>query len=42
VTFGAINTKPIVSILYDRGWEDMKAVGALMDAALNRQRGWDR
>lgn len=39
LTFGAIDTRPIMSLLYDKGWRDMRQLGEIMDQALGRQRG---
>lgn len=39
LTYNAIDTRPIMSLLYDKGWRDMKQLGQIMDQALNRQRG---
>lgn len=39
LTFGAIDTRPIMSLLYDKGWRDMRQLGEIMDQALSRQRG---
>jgi len=39
ITYGNIDTRPIVSLLYDKGYRDMKALGKIMDSALSRRKG---
>lgn len=39
ITYGMIDTRPIISILYDKGWRDTKALGKLMERALNQKKG---
>lgn len=38
LTFGSIDTRPVMSLLYDKGWRDMKQLGQLMERALSRRR----
>lgn len=40
ISYGLIDTRPIISILYDKGWRDTKALGKLMERALNQKRGF--
>ncbi len=42
LTYNAIDTRPIMSLLYDKGWRDMKQLGQIMDQALSRQKGEQR
>lgn len=37
ITYSAIDPKPIISTLYDKGYDDMKALGQLIDAALSKR-----
>lgn len=37
ITYGSIDTRPIMSLLYDKGWTDMKRLGQLMERALKRK-----
>lgn len=37
ITYGSIDTRPIMSLLYDKGWTDMKRLGQLMERALQRR-----
>jgi hypothetical protein len=39
LTYGAIDNRPIMSILYDKGWTDLKENTKLLDAALARRTG---
>lgn len=39
LTFQAIDTRPIMSLLYDKGYRDMKYLGQVMDQALSRRKG---
>lgn len=39
VTYQQIDTRPIMSLLYDKGYRDMKHLGQIMDAALSRRKG---
>jgi len=39
LTYNAIDTRPIMSVLYDKGWRDKRQLGQIMDQALGRQRG---
>lgn len=35
ITYNQIDTKPILSVLYDKGYTDPKGLGALIDGALS-------
>jgi len=35
ITYNQIDTKPILSVLYDKGFTDPKLLGGLIDSALN-------
>lgn len=37
ITYSAIDPKPIVSILYDKGYNDIKALGQMIDSALSKR-----
>lgn len=37
LTYNAIDPKPIVSILYDKGYNDIKALGQMIDSALSKR-----
>lgn len=37
ITYGSIDPKPIVSILYDKGFNDIKALGQMIDSALSKR-----
>ncbi len=37
ITYNAIDPKPIISILYDKGYEDIKALGQMIDSALSKR-----
>lgn len=39
ITHGKIDTRPIISVLYDKGFKDTKRLGMLMERALNRKKG---
>lgn len=39
LTFGGIDPKPVISILYDKGYKDQKFIAQLLDTALSRRRG---
>lgn len=39
LTYQAIDTRPVISLLYDKGYRDMKMIGQLMDSALSRRKG---
>lgn len=39
LTYKRIDTRPIMSLLYDKGWRDMKQLGQMMDSAMNRRKG---
>lgn len=36
-TFNALDPRPIISILYDKGYRDQKQLGVIMDQALQRK-----
>lgn len=38
-TYNAIDTRPIMSLLYDKGWRDTKQLSQVLDSALNRRKG---
>ena len=37
ITYNYIDPKPIISIMYDKGYEDSKLLGAMIDNALSRR-----
>lgn len=37
ITYSAIDPKPIVSIMYDKGYSDIKALGQMIDSALSKR-----
>lgn len=37
ITYSHIDPKPIISILYDKGYDDIKALGQMIDAALSKR-----
>lgn len=37
ITYNYIDPKPIISILYDKGYEDMKKLGAMIDGILSKR-----
>lgn len=37
ITYSAIDPKPIISILYDKGYDDIKALGQMIDSALSKR-----
>jgi transcriptional regulator with XRE-family HTH domain len=37
ITYNSIDPKPIISILYDKGYEDIKALGQMIDSALSKR-----
>lgn len=39
ITYSHIDPKPIISILYDKGYSDIKALGQMIDAALSKRTG---
>ena len=39
LTFNAVDTRIIMSLLYDKGWRDVKQLGRMMDTALSRRSG---
>lgn len=38
LTFGQIDTRPIMSVLYDKGWRDTRVLGQIMERALKRRK----
>ena len=39
LTYKALDPKPIISMLYDKGFKDAKELGKIMDGALSRKMG---
>lgn len=39
LTYDRIDTRPILSLLYDKGYKDMRQLGQLVDGALARRVG---
>ena len=39
LTYKALDPKPIISMLYDKGFKDTKELGKIMDGALSRKMG---
>lgn len=37
LTYSHIDPKPIISILYDKGYNDIKALGQMIDTALSKR-----
>jgi hypothetical protein len=37
ITYDAIDPKPIISILYDKGYNDVKKLGQMIDSALSKR-----
>lgn len=37
ITYSYIDPKPIISIMYDKGYEDIKMLGIMIDNALSRR-----
>jgi DNA-binding XRE family transcriptional regulator len=37
ITYSYIDPKPIISIMYDKGYEDIKMLGVMIDNALSRR-----
>lgn len=37
ITYNHIDPKPIISILYDKGYSDIKALGQMIDSALSKR-----
>jgi transcriptional regulator with XRE-family HTH domain len=37
ITYSAIDPKPIISILFDKGYNDIKALGQMIDSALSKR-----
>lgn len=39
ITFGKIDTRRILDVLYDKGYRDIKQMGIMVEKALSRHRG---
>lgn len=39
ITYNAIDPKPIISVLYDKGYDDVKLLGQMIDNALSKRTG---
>jgi DNA-binding XRE family transcriptional regulator len=39
ITYNSIDPKPIISILYDKGYDDIKLLGKMIDTALSKRTG---
>jgi len=39
ITFRTIDQKPIISILYDKGFRDHKQIASILDAAMAKRQG---
>lgn len=39
ITYNSIDPKPIISILYDKGYNDIKQLGKMIDLALSKRTG---
>lgn len=37
ITYNLIDPKPIISILYDKGYDDIKALGQMIDSVLSKR-----
>lgn len=37
ITYNHIDPKPIISVLYDKGYTDIKALGQMIDTALSKR-----
>lgn len=37
LTYNVIDPKPIISILYDKGYDDIKALGQMIDSILSKR-----
>ena len=37
ITYNHIDPKPIISIMYDKGFEDVRQLGKMIDSALSRR-----
>ena len=44
ITFNHLNPKPIISVLFDKGYRDTKLLGEMIDGVLSRRNsnGWSR
>lgn len=39
ITYNSIDPKPIISIMYDKGFTDIKRLGQMIDSALSKRTG---
>lgn len=39
LTFNALDPRPIISVLYDKGFQDVKELSKLIDGALSKRKG---
>lgn len=39
ITYSHIDPKPIISIMYDKGYNDVKALGQMIDSVLSKRSG---
>jgi hypothetical protein len=39
LTYGSLDTRPILSVLYDKGYRDHRQVGQLIEQAVSRRKG---
>lgn len=39
ITYGLVDPRPIISVLYDKGYRDNKELSKLIDSALSRRSG---
>lgn len=39
ITFNKLDPRPVVSIMYDKGYRDPKEIGKMVDEVLSRKRG---
>lgn len=39
ITYNLIDPKPIISVLYDKGYNDVKKLGQMIDSALSKRVG---
>jgi hypothetical protein len=37
ITYNYVDPKPIISILYDKGYDDVKKLGAMIDSVLSKR-----
>lgn len=38
ITYGKIDTRPVISLLYDKGYRDKRQLGKMLDRALTRRK----